>query len=68
MADTAPRIRAELVDQEPLHFFVPPYVGGREWIGVRLDVDVGWDEVAGIVTDACHNVAPKALVRLLDEA
>ena len=30
----------------------PPYVGYRGWVGVRLDVDVDWDEVAGIVRDA----------------
>ena len=63
----APGVQAELVDQEPDRFFVPPYVGGRGWIGVRIDVDVDWDEIAGIVTDAYRNVAPKTLVRLLDE-
>ena len=32
--------------------FVPPYVGGRGWLGVYLDVPVDWDEVADIITDA----------------
>ena len=64
----APGVQAELMDQEPERFFIPPYVGGRGWIGIRLDVDVDWDEVAGIVTDAYRNVAPKTLVRQLDEA
>ena len=35
--------------------------------GVRIDVDVDWDEIAGIITDAYRNVAPKTLVRLLDD-
>ena len=49
-----------LVREEPERFFVPPYVGYRGWIGVRLDVDVDWDEVAGIVRDAyCMVVPPK---------
>jgi hypothetical protein len=48
--------------QEPRRFFYPPYVGYRGWIGVRLDVDPDWHEVAGIVTDAYCVVAPKTLV------
>lgn len=58
-----PGVQADLVDTEPERFFVPPYVGHRGWLGVRLDVDVDWDEVAGIVTDAYCTVAPKTLVR-----
>ena len=37
--------RAELTGTGPERFFRPPYVGGRGWIGVRLDGDVRWDEV-----------------------
>lgn len=37
-------------------FFRPPYVGGRGWIGVHLDVAQDWDDVAEIVADA-HAVA-----------
>jgi len=56
-------VQADLVDTEPERFFVPPYVGGRGWLGVRLDVDVDWVEVAGIVADAYCEVAPKTLGR-----
>lgn len=56
-------VQKDLVDTEPDRFFVPPYVGHRGWLGVRLDHDVDWDEVAGIVTDAYCCVAPKVLVR-----
>lgn len=45
---------------------MPPYVGGRGWLGVRLDVEVDWDEVAGIVEDAYRMVAPTRLVAELD--
>ena len=55
-----------LVREEPERFFRPPYVGHRGWLGVRLDVDVDWDEVAGIVEDAYRMVAPKTLVAQLD--
>jgi hypothetical protein len=56
----------ELVASEPDRFFRPPYVGGRGWIGVRLDVDHDPLEVAGICAEAYRVVAPKALVAALD--
>jgi hypothetical protein len=58
-------VQQHLVETEPDRFFRPPYVGHRGWIGVRLDVDVDWDEVAQIVTDAYRLVAPKTLVKQL---
>jgi hypothetical protein len=61
-----PGVQGELVRQEPERFFVPAYVGHRGWLGVRLDVDVEWDEVADIVEDAYRLVAPKKLVAQLD--
>ncbi len=51
----------ELVDTEPQRFFRPPYVGGRGWLGVRLDRDVDWSEIAAICTDAYRVVAPDRL-------
>ena len=59
-------VQPTLVGEEPERFFVPPYVGGRGWLGVRLDVDVDWAEVAGIVEDAYRMVAPKQLLAILD--
>ena len=41
-----------MVEQAPRRFFVPPYVGANGWVGVRLDVDVDWKEVAGVVNQA----------------
>ena len=55
-----------LVESDPERFFVPPYVGHRGWLGVRLDVVVDWDEIAEIVEDAYRAVAPKKLVAELD--
>ena len=55
-----------LVASDPERFFVPPYVGQRGWLGVRLDVVVDWDEIAEIVEDAYRAVAPKKLVAELD--
>jgi hypothetical protein len=61
-----PGVQGALVDEEPDRFFVPPYVGPRGWIGVRLDVEVDWDEVAGIAADSYRMVAPKKLIAELD--
>ncbi|SHH29669.1 hypothetical protein SAMN05443575_3646 [Jatrophihabitans endophyticus] len=58
-------VQQELVAEDPTRFFRPPYVGGRGWLGVRLEADalpaVDWEEVAEIVRDAYRCVAPKAL-------
>ena len=43
-------------------FFVPPYVGHRGWLGVRLDRGLDWDELAGICEDAYAEVAPAKLL------
>ncbi len=56
----------ELVGSQPGRYFVPPYVGGRGWLGIRLDVPVDWDEIAEIVEDAYRTVAPRRLLASLD--
>ncbi len=59
--------QAFMVESEPERFFVPPYVGHRGWLGMRLDVDVDWDEVGAVINDAYRCVAPKKLLALLDD-
>jgi hypothetical protein len=56
----------ELIDTEPDRFFCPPYVGGRGWIGVRLDRGVDWGELAAVCADAYRTIAPKKLIAQLD--
>jgi hypothetical protein len=51
-----------LVEADPERFFVPPYVGHRGWLGVRLDRELNWNELAGIAEDAYAEVAPARLV------
>jgi hypothetical protein len=51
-----------LVEADPKRFFVPPYVGHRGWLGVRLDRELDWNELAGIAEDAYADVAPAKLV------
>jgi hypothetical protein len=51
-----------LVETDPRRFFVPPYVGHRGWLGVRLDRGLDYNELAGIVEDAYAEVAPPKLL------
>src|SRR5437763_10428857 len=55
-------LQAMLVEADAERFFVPPYVGHRGWLGVRLDRGLDWDELAGIVEDAYAEVAPPTLL------
>jgi hypothetical protein len=50
-----------LVEADPTHFFMPPYVGVRGWIGYFLDGDIDWNEVEEVVLDAYVSVAPSQL-------
>lgn len=61
-----PGAQEALVGDDPDRFFRPPYVGHRGWLGVYLDVEVDWAELAEIITDAYRCVAPKTLVGQLD--
>ncbi len=55
-------IQGALVEADSETYFVPPYVGHRGWLGVRLDRGIVWDELAGIAEDAYAEVAPARLV------
>lgn len=57
----------ELVAVSAERYFRPPYVGGRGWIGMRLDGDLDWLDVAAVCEDAYRTVAPRRLVARLDE-
>jgi hypothetical protein len=61
-----PGAQQELISSEPDKFFRPPYVGGRGWIGVRLDRDLDWAEIAELCQDAYRVIAPARLTALLD--
>jgi hypothetical protein len=60
-------VQEEVVRTEPERFFRPPYVGHRGWVGLRLDIDPDWDEVADVLDEAYRRVAPKTLIRRLDD-
>jgi hypothetical protein len=61
-----PGRQEECVERDPQRFFRPPYVGSRGWLGVRIDRDPDWDEIAEIIEDAWRLVAPKRLIEPKD--
>ena len=54
-----PGSQAVLVGADPQRFFVPPYVGPKGWIGIRLDAGADWKEVAALVERSYRLIAPK---------
>ena len=65
---------APLGEQESLifldaeRFFRPPYVGGRGWVGVRIDKRPNWKLVASLVQQAYREVAPPRLRQAIGAA
>jgi predicted DNA-binding protein (MmcQ/YjbR family) len=62
-----PRSQMVLVGADPERFFVPPYVGHKGWVGMRLDGKPDWDEVALLVRRSYRLTAPKRLTVLVVE-
>ncbi len=56
----------ERVESDPERFFVPPYMGPRGWVGVRLDRKPDWSAIGALVEESYRLVAPRKLVALLD--
>jgi predicted DNA-binding protein (MmcQ/YjbR family) len=56
-----PGVQTALVGSDPERFFVPPYVGCHGWVGLWLDVEIDWDEVADLVEESYRMTAPKRL-------
>jgi predicted DNA-binding protein (MmcQ/YjbR family) len=61
-----PGSREILTGADPERFFAPPYVGHKGWIGMRLDSDPDWDEVAEVVKRSYRLIAPRRLAKLVE--
>lgn len=61
-----PGAQEALVESDPESFFVPPYVGPSGWVGIRLDREVPWDVVAGLLEEGYRMVAPRRALAELD--
>jgi hypothetical protein len=54
-----PGEQGRLVEGEPERYFVPPYVGPRGWVGLRLDsARMDWREVKNLLSVAYFLTAP----------
>jgi hypothetical protein len=59
---------AKLAALEPGRFYLPAYIGPQGWLALRLDVGkVDWEEVADFVGDSFRLVAPRRVVKLIDD-
>ena len=61
-----PGVQDILVGSNPERFFVPPYVGHHGWVGLWLDGEIDWEELADLVLESYRMTAPKRLVAQLD--
>jgi phosphoribosylglycinamide formyltransferase-1 len=59
-----PGEQGRLVKEDPARYFVPPYVGPKGWVGVRLDTSrIDWREVKDLAFAAYVLTAPVRLRR-----
>ena len=54
------------LDEDP-RCYVPAYLGPSGWIGVDLDDDTDWTEIAELLDASYRLTAPKRLVAELDD-
>ena len=58
--------QSRMVAENPQRFFVPPYVGAKGWVGVRLDHrSVDWAEIAYLLRTAYRLSAPRRFISTL---
>jgi predicted DNA-binding protein (MmcQ/YjbR family) len=63
--------KAEPMEREALlaqgdPFYLPPYVGSKGWVGIRLDDPrTDWEEVAELIAIGYCLIAPKRLAELV---
>ncbi len=55
-----------LVGADGERFFVPPYVGHKGWVGMRLDGKPDWKEVELLVRRSYAMTAPRKLAALIE--
>jgi predicted DNA-binding protein (MmcQ/YjbR family) len=56
-----PGVQQALAGDDPERFYVPPYVGSKGWVGIRLDQNHDWAELAELLRDSYRLIAPKRL-------
>ncbi|MGH2547847.1 MAG: MmcQ/YjbR family DNA-binding protein [Thermomicrobiales bacterium] len=62
-------VQRVLVESQPEHYFLPPYVGHMGWVGVHLNHGIDDADLAAIITDAYLTKAPpKLAARAIDHS
>jgi predicted DNA-binding protein (MmcQ/YjbR family) len=64
----APGAQEHHVTLDAHNFYVPPYVGPRGWLGVRIDRNLRWSRIAALIREAYERVAPPALSAQIGKA
>ena len=55
-------------EMEPQHYFVPPYVGPKGWLGVELNKGLDWETISRRVLEAYRHVAPAELADITPDS
>src|SRR5262245_20766285 len=45
-------LQADLVRSDERRYFVPPYLGSKGWIGIRIDARADWKAIDALLQDA----------------
>lgn len=53
-----PGVQTALIEEQPLAYFRPPYVGGAGWVGVELS-QVDDDQLGALIREALRFIAAK---------
>ena len=65
---SSPLEQADLVEGDPQQFYVPPYIGPKGWVGIRLDLGrVDWQAIKQLLFESYRGQAPKRLARQLEQ-
>ncbi len=52
-------LRDAMIQADPDHYFSPPYVGHKGWIGIRLDGSTDWETATNLVEESYELIASK---------
>jgi hypothetical protein len=56
-----------LIQDDPISFFVPAYLGSKGWVAIRLDLnEVDWDTVTELARRAYQATAPRKLAAAIE--
>lgn len=68
--DAAIMVRPDPADEPALRqdprFWVPAYLGPAGWLGIDLDDETDWQEIAELIDASYRVTAPRRLVQALD--